>query len=55
MFRSKNEGNIVYKCTVRLLDDSDVLECEFQVCDALELCLFQLNWTRLLGESTADL
>ncbi|KAH8246767.1 hypothetical protein KR038_008651 [Drosophila bunnanda] len=30
MFRSKNEGNIVYKCTVRLLDDSDVLECEFQ-------------------------
>ncbi|KAH8329299.1 hypothetical protein KR074_007358 [Drosophila pseudoananassae] len=30
MFRSKNEGNVVYKCTVRLLDDSDVLECEFQ-------------------------
>lgn len=32
MFKSKNECNIVYKCTVRLLDDSDVLECEFQVC-----------------------
>lgn len=33
MFKSKNEGNIVYKCTVRLLDvlDCDVLECEFQV------------------------
>ncbi|KAH8410672.1 hypothetical protein KR009_011751 [Drosophila setifemur] len=30
MFRSKNEGNVVYKCTVRLLDDSDILECEFQ-------------------------
>ncbi|ALC39263.1 CG5022 [Drosophila busckii] len=30
MFKSKNECNIVYKCTVRLLDDSDVLECEFQ-------------------------
>uniref|UniRef100_A0A1B0DPY1 Uncharacterized protein n=1 Tax=Phlebotomus papatasi TaxID=29031 RepID=A0A1B0DPY1_PHLPP len=32
MFKSKNEGNIVYKCTVRLLDvlDCDVLECEFQ-------------------------
>lgn len=32
MFKSKNECNVVYKCTVRLLDDSDVLECEFQVC-----------------------
>lgn len=31
MFKSKNECNVVYKCTVRLLDDSDVLECEFQV------------------------
>ncbi|GAB0086805.1 FERM domain-containing protein [Sergentomyia squamirostris] len=30
MFKSKNEGNIVYKCTVRLLEDADVLECEFQ-------------------------
>ncbi|XP_055681119.1 FERM domain-containing protein 5 isoform X1 [Lutzomyia longipalpis] len=29
MFKSKNEGNIVYKCTVRLLEDADVLECEF--------------------------
>lgn len=31
MFRGKNEGNVVYKCTVQLLEDSDVLECEFQV------------------------
>lgn len=31
MFKSRNEGNIVYKCTVRLLEDVDVLECEFQV------------------------
>lgn len=31
MFKSKNESNVVYKCTVRLLEDSDVLECEFQV------------------------
>lgn len=31
MFKSRNEGNIVYKCTVRLLEDLDVLECEFQV------------------------
>lgn len=31
MFRSKSESNVVYKCTVQLLEDSDVLECEFQV------------------------
>ncbi|XP_034667366.1 FERM domain-containing protein 5 isoform X1 [Drosophila subobscura] len=30
MFKSKQEGSLVYKCTVRLLDDSDVVECEFQ-------------------------
>lgn len=30
MFRNKNES-IVYKCTVRLLEDADILECEFQV------------------------
>ncbi|XP_055908231.1 FERM domain-containing protein 5 [Eupeodes corollae] len=48
MFKNKNESNIVYKCTVRLLEDSDVLECEFQpfhkgsflieyLCDQLEI------------------
>ncbi|XP_037034109.1 FERM domain-containing protein 5 isoform X2 [Bradysia coprophila] len=26
----KNRTNVVYKCTVRLLEDLDVLECEFQ-------------------------
>lgn len=31
MFKSKNENNVVYKCTVRLLDDDEFLECEFQV------------------------
>lgn len=31
MFKNKNESNIVYKCTVRLLEDADILECEFQV------------------------
>ncbi|XP_037960222.1 FERM domain-containing protein 5 [Teleopsis dalmanni] len=30
MFKNKNDCNIVYRCTVRLLEDSDVLECEFQ-------------------------
>lgn len=30
MFKSRSEGNVVYKCTVSLLQD-DVFECEFQV------------------------
>ncbi|XP_077288968.1 FERM domain containing isoform X2 [Arctopsyche grandis] len=29
MFRSRADSNIVYKCTVRLLEDTDILECEF--------------------------
>ncbi|KAI9586248.1 FERM domain-containing protein 5 isoform X1 [Glossina fuscipes] len=47
MFRNKNES-IVYKCTVRLLEDADILECEFQsfhrgsylveyICEQLEI------------------
>lgn len=31
MFKAKNSVNMVYKCTVQLLEDADVLECEFQV------------------------
>lgn len=31
MFKGRNEGNVVYKCTVRLLEDDEILECEFQV------------------------
>lgn len=31
MFKSRSEGNVVYKCTVRLLEDDEILECEFQV------------------------
>lgn len=31
MFKNKNDGNVVYKCTIRLLEDADILECEFQV------------------------
>lgn len=32
MFKSRTEGSVVfYKCTVRLLEELDVLECEFQV------------------------
>lgn len=30
MFKSSREGNVVYKCSIRLLDDS-FLELEFQV------------------------
>ncbi|XP_065356628.1 FERM domain-containing protein 5 isoform X2 [Calliphora vicina] len=48
MFKNKNESNIVYKCTVRLLEDADILECEFQpfhrgsylvdfICDQLKI------------------
>lgn len=29
MFKSR--GDIVYKCTVRLLEDTEILECEFHV------------------------
>lgn len=31
MFKSRTEGSVVFKCTVRLLEDHEVLECEFQV------------------------
>lgn len=30
-FGSKNDSNIVYKCTVRLLEDTEILECEYKV------------------------
>ncbi|XP_031624575.1 FERM domain-containing protein 5 [Contarinia nasturtii] len=30
MFKSRTEGSVVFKCTVRLLEEPDVLECEFQ-------------------------
>ncbi|XP_045459753.1 FERM domain-containing protein 5 [Melitaea cinxia] len=29
MFKSRGDSNIVYKCTVRLLEDTEILECEF--------------------------
>ncbi|ENN81148.1 hypothetical protein D910_01974 [Dendroctonus ponderosae] len=29
-FGSKHDSNIVYKCTVRLLEDTEILECEFR-------------------------
>ncbi|CAK1602384.1 unnamed protein product [Parnassius mnemosyne] len=48
MFKSRGDSNIVYKCTVRLLEDTEILECEFhpsnkgkhlleQVCQQLNL------------------
>ncbi|KAB0801133.1 hypothetical protein PPYR_05487 [Photinus pyralis] len=30
MFGSKGDSNIVYKCTVRLLEDTEILECEYK-------------------------
>jgi hypothetical protein len=47
MFKSRGEGNVVYKCSVRLLDDS-FLELEFQV-DFLEL--FFRPSPRIMNES----
>lgn len=32
-FGNKGEASVAYKCTIRLLDDSEVIECEFQVSD----------------------
>lgn len=29
-FASRGDNNIVYKCTVRLLEDTEILECEFK-------------------------
>ncbi|XP_050314455.1 FERM domain-containing protein 5 isoform X2 [Anthonomus grandis grandis] len=29
-FSSKHDSNIVYKCTVRLLEDTEILECEYR-------------------------
>lgn len=30
-FGSKGDSNVVYKCTVKLLEDTDILECEYKV------------------------
>lgn len=30
-FGSKGENSVVYKCTVRLLEDTEILECEYKV------------------------
>ncbi|XP_076261009.1 FERM domain containing isoform X2 [Rhynchophorus ferrugineus] len=32
-FGSKHDSNIVYKCTVRLLEDTEILECEYRLHD----------------------
>ena len=30
-FGSRGDNNVVFKCTVRLLDDTEILECEYKV------------------------
>lgn len=30
-FGSRGDSNMVYKCTVRLLEDTEILECEYKV------------------------
>ncbi|XP_018578109.1 FERM domain-containing protein 5 isoform X2 [Anoplophora glabripennis] len=46
-FGSKHDSNIVYKCTVRLLEDTEILECEYKLCHKgkylLEYVCRQLN------------
>ncbi|XP_026283875.1 FERM domain-containing protein 5 isoform X2 [Frankliniella occidentalis] len=46
-FGSRNDVNTTFKCTVRLLDDTEVLECEFQAVyegkDLLDQVCQQLN------------
>lgn len=50
MFKSRGEGNVVYKCSVRLLDDS-FLELEFQVEYFDMLCIALRNLTRKILEN----
>lgn len=45
MFKSRSEGNVVYKCSIRLLDDS-FLELEFQVGFFQMLCIPKANCQR---------
>jgi hypothetical protein len=33
-FGSKSDINVSYKCTVRLLEDTEVVQCEFEVCSS---------------------
>lgn len=46
-FGSKHDSNVVYKCTVRLLEDTEILECEYRPHDKgsqlLEHVCQQLN------------
>lgn len=45
-FGAKGETNIVFKCTVKLLEDTEILECEYKVSIAsillVCLCNFEL-------------
>lgn len=47
MFKSRGDSNIVYKCTVRLLEDTEILECEFHVSHYSKLSLFCLCYCPL--------
>lgn len=38
-FGTKGDGNVVYKCTVKLLEDTEILECEYKV--KQNNCLFK--------------
>lgn len=41
-FGSKNDVTVVHRATIRLLDDSEIIHCDFQVINYLLLSLFNL-------------
>lgn len=43
-FGSRGDNSVVYKCTVRLLEDTEILECEFKVRRFVRL-LYRTNKT----------
>lgn len=52
MFKSRSEGNVVYKCSIRLLDDS-FLELEFQVEFFALLCIPIRSQMQMRGKFTS--
>lgn len=42
-FGSRSDSNIVFKCTVRLLEDTEILECEYKVNKPVILYNFRIT------------
>lgn len=52
-FSSKSDVNAECKCIVRLLDDSEVIECDIQVTNKKRI-YYDANITRLCGFSRSN-